>query len=141
MKRIYKPYWEWEDYINGMWRKVDKEQETTMLQDAINFTSNHIEYGNAMREVSKIWTSTMLNSLTNTSINRKAFIGHCAVQYKLNIPEYITRMAWKYLTNKQRILADLEAEKTIKQFIKNHDKQNKQVHKGMGTQMLFEWNT
>jgi hypothetical protein len=141
MKKVYKPYWEWEDYINGMWRKVNKEQESVMLQQAIEFTGNHIEYGNAMREVSKVWVNTMLNSLSNTSINRKAFIGHCAVQFKLNIPEYITRMAWKYLSNKQRALADNEAEKTIKQFIKNNDQQNKPVYKGMGIQMLLQWDT
>jgi hypothetical protein len=141
MKRVYKPYWEWEDYANGMWRKVEKEQEEQMLKQAIEFTGNHIEYGNAMREVSNEWVNTMLNSLTNTSINRRAFIGHCAVQFKLNIPEYITRMAWKHLSNKQRALADIEAEKTIKQFLKKHDQQNKPIHKGMGVQMLLQWDT
>lgn len=37
----------------------------------------------------------MKNFLTNSSINRKAYLGHCAVFYKLQIPEYIVRISWK----------------------------------------------
>ena len=139
IKQVYIPYWEWEDYINGMWRKVPKEQELEMLIKAIKFTGNHIKYGGAMLEVSKKWPKTMLNSLTNQSINRRAFIGHCAVQYKIGIPEYITRMAWKQLTDKQRFLADDIAEKTIKHYL--NETRNSRLHKNLGKQMLFEWPT
>ena len=112
MNRVYKPYWLWEDWINGMWSKSENEDKD--LKESIEFTGNHIKYGHAMAEVSKAWSNTMLNSLTNTSVNRRAFIGHCAVSFKLKIPEYIVRLAWKELTDKQRRLADLEAEKVIK---------------------------
>jgi hypothetical protein len=139
IKQVYVPYWKWEDYINGMWRKVPKEQELAMLIKAIEFTGNHIKYGSAMLEVSKKWPKTMLNSLTNQSINRRAFIGHCAVQYKIGIPEYITRMAWKELTDKQRFLADDIAEKTIKHYL--NETRNSRLHKNLGKQMLFEWPT
>lgn len=114
MKQVWVPYWEWEDWINGMWRKVENEDE--LLKQAIEFTGDHEKYGSAMNEVIFAWPRTMLNSLTNKSINRRAFVGHCAVQNKINIPEYITRMAWKSLTNMQRILADIEAEKAIKNW-------------------------
>jgi hypothetical protein len=137
IKQVYIPYWEWEDYINGMWLKAPKEQESEMLIKAIEFTGNHIKYGLAMLEVSKKWPKTMLNNLTNQSINRRAFIGHCAVKYKIGIPEYITRMAWKELTDKQRFLADNIAEKTIKHYL--NETRNSRLHKNLGKQMLFEW--
>jgi hypothetical protein len=139
IKQVYVPFWEWEDYINGMWRKVTKEQEIEMLIKAIEFTGDHIKYGNAMLEVSQKWPQTMLNTLTNQSINKRAFIGHCAVQYKIQIPEYITRMAWKELNNKQRFLADNVAEKTIKHYL--NETRNSRLHKDLGKQMLFEWPT
>jgi hypothetical protein len=139
IKQVYVPFWEWEDYINGMWRKVTKEQEIEMLIKAIEFTGDHIKYGNAMLEVSQKWPKTMLNTLTNQNINKRAFIGHCAVQYKIQIPEYITRMAWKELTNKQRFLADNVAEKTIKHYL--NETRNSRLHKDMGKQMLFQWPT
>jgi hypothetical protein len=116
MRQVYIPYWKWECYKNGMWLKVDSKTEQEMLNAAIEFTGNHILYGEAMRKVVYLWENTMINHLTNRSINRRAFLGHCAVYYKLQIPEYIVRRAWKFLDNKQRILADNEAEKTIKEW-------------------------
>ena len=99
-----------------MWNKVDKKTESIMLETAIKFTGNHILYGKSMRNVVFKWFNTMENNLTNKSINRRAFLGHCAVFYKHQIPEYIVRKAWKELNNEQRRLADLEAEKTIKEW-------------------------
>ena len=69
-----------------MWSKVDKITESKMLETAIEFTGNHTLYGNAMRDVVYKWNNTMKNHLTNPSINRRAFLGHCAVFYKLQIP-------------------------------------------------------
>ena len=116
MKQIYVPFYKWECYKAGMWNTVNKETEITMLNDAIEFTGDHVVYGDQMRLVVYKWPNTMKNHLTNKGINRRAFLGHCAVYYKLQIPEYIVRMAWKKLTDKQRRFADYEAEKTIKDW-------------------------
>lgn len=116
MIQVYKPYWKWECYNNGMWNKVDKSTESIMLEKAVLFTGNYILYGESMRDVVYKWENTIENHLTNRSINRRAFLGHCAVYYKHQIPEYIVRKAWKELTDNQRILADLQAEQTIKDW-------------------------
>lgn len=116
MRQVYTPYWKWECHKSGMWSKVDKLTEQKMLKRAIIFTGNHILYGAAMEEVIYRWDNTMKHHLTNKSINRRAFLGHCAVCYRLQIPEYIVRMAWKQLTDKQRDLADNEAEINIKKW-------------------------
>jgi len=115
-----------------MWRKLPKEEELEMLQKSIIFTGDWVRYGEAMGEVIKAWPRTMLNSLTNTSINRRAFLGHCAVQYKINCPEYITRQAWGLLNNKQRFDADTVAQKHIDNWIKEYAKENREVCKRMG---------
>ena len=141
MKQIYIPYWDWEDWINGMWRKLSTEEEPEMLQTAIQFTGDHIKYGNAMKEVVVKWPNTMLNSLTNVSINRRAFLGHCACQFKINCPEYITREAWHKLTDRQRYLADKVAQETINKWVFEYEEKNRGVHKDMGKQMLLEWHT
>lgn len=111
IKQVWTPYWEWEDWHAGMWRKSDTEK--LHLQQAIEFTGDHIKYGNAMLDVVFAWPRTMLNSLTNPGINKRAFLGHCAVTFKLAIPEYITRNAWKLLTQDQRDRADKIAQETI----------------------------
>ncbi len=137
MKQYYTPWWEWEDYINGMWRKVEQEQEAEFLELAINFTGDWVKYGVAMGEVIELWPQTMLNSLSNKSLNRRAFLGHCAVQYKINCPEYITRQAWGLLTNEQRFNADAIAEKHIKHWEYEFKTKNRNLYKGLGEQMLL----
>lgn len=111
------------------------------LRNAINFTSNHIIYGNAMEEVMFLWRRTMLNSMTNMAINRRAFLGHCACQYKINCPEYIVRLAWKELTEQQRIDADKIAQEHIDNWIRLYEKKDKRVYSNMGRQMLFRWDS
>lgn len=110
-KRVYIRYWEWEDWINGMWRTLHISDEPYFLNKAIKFTGNHKLYGLAMGKVIHAWPKTMLHNLTNPSINYKAFIGHCAVSYAINCPEYITRQAWRMLTTEQQDKANKEAEK------------------------------
>lgn len=124
IKQVWIPYWEWEDWINGMWRSLSKEDEHDALQKAIEFTGDHIRYGNAMGEVIELWPRTMLNSLSNSGINRRAFLGHCAVQFKINVPEYITRMAWGELTDEQRELADQAAQSHIDNWIQSYAGKN-----------------
>jgi len=145
MNQVYTPYTKWECYKNGMWSKVDVSSEQKMLQIAIDFTSDHVSYGSAMREVVFAWENSMLNFLTNKSINRRAYLGHCAVSFKLGIPEYIVRMAWKHLTPKQQQLADLVAEKTIKEWeiwymrkLKNISKLGRQDVTTMDCQMSLQ---
>lgn len=137
IKQEYVHFEKWEDWLNGMWRTVGKSDELNMLEIAIEFTGDWERYGEAMRSVSKAWPNTMLNSLTNPGINRRAFLGHCAVCYKLEIPEYITRMAWKQLSDEQREKADRVAQETIDNWIR--EKQTKRIHKDVGEQMLLKW--
>ncbi len=137
MKQQYIPWDQWEDYKNGMWRKLIREDEPEFLRLAIEFTGDWVRYGEAMGEVMAAWPRTMLNSLTNKSINRRAFLGHCAVSFKINCPEYITRQAWALLTNEQRFYADEIAEKHIKSYEINFAAKNRNLYKGLGEQMLL----
>lgn len=120
IKQVWIPYWDWEDWINGMWRKLKPEEEKGFLIKAIEFTGDHFSYGTAMIEVIKAWPKTMANSLTNSSINKRAFVGHCACSFRFNCPEYITRQAWKELANRQRELADMQATNAIEQWKKDY---------------------
>jgi len=133
MIRMYVPYWEWEDWLNGMWRRLPKSQEDAWIERAVKFTGDHIAYGSAMKKVIKAWPRTMLNSITNVSINRRAFLGHCACAFEFNCPEYITRMAWKRLTDIQRYLADKVAQETINEYEREH----RRIHTNVGEQVLF----
>jgi hypothetical protein len=96
-----------------MWRKATPEEQKTLLPIAVDFTGNVELYGAAMKEVIMAWPNTMLNSLTNPSLNKRAFLGHCACCYKIQVPESVTRAAWWMLTEQQRALADEAAQIVI----------------------------
>jgi hypothetical protein len=113
MTQIFIHYEKWEDFHSGMWRKLPKNEEESFRIIAIKFTGNHILYGAAMIRVVNEWPYTCLHNLSNTSINRKAFIGHAACSLQINCPEYIVRQAWWKLTEEQRIMADEQAEIAI----------------------------
>jgi ABC-type dipeptide/oligopeptide/nickel transport system permease component len=51
MNQIFHPYWKWECFKNGMWRKESKEYEEIELPKIIAFTGCHNSYGSAMIDV------------------------------------------------------------------------------------------
>lgn len=114
MNRIYHPYWKWECYKNGMWRKETKQYELNNFESIIEFTGNYKLYGSAMFKVINLWVYSCENFLSNESINKLAYIGHIACCYEKKYPEYLVRKAWGLLTNEQRYLANNEAEKAYK---------------------------
>lgn len=98
-----------------MWN-VCKYDEKRFLNKAIEFTGNDLLYGKAMLRVIIEWPLTCLHNLSNLGINRKAFIGHAACSLEFDCPENITRMAWGYLTDEQRLKANQRADEAISQW-------------------------
>lgn len=120
MKRIYHDYRRWEDFKNGMWRNVSKREREKLLPIAIEFTGDHEKYGAAMMEVTRKWKYSCEHNLTDNSLNKKAWVGHAACSLKMNLPEFVVRMAWKLLTDEQRYLANNQADIAINIWTKKH---------------------
>jgi len=116
MKRIYHQYKIWEDYQNGMYRKVSKDEETELLPKIIEFTGDYQLYGGAMFEVIKHWKFACEHNLTDLNINRRAWLGHAACCFKHGWPEYLVREAWNQLNQKQQNLANKMAEEAIAEW-------------------------
>lgn len=113
-RRKYHPYTLWEDYKFGMWRIVGRGPERDdLLQKAISFTGNAELYGSWMMKVIQYWPKSCEHNLTDTSINRRAWVGHAACCMAINCPEDITREAWGNLTEQQRIEANAMADLAI----------------------------
>jgi hypothetical protein len=111
VKRIYHPYWNWEDI--AMWRKLPASEEPAMLARAFDMTGDADEYGRWMLRVIEEWPIASAHNLTDQSLNKQAWIGHAAAQMAIESPEYITRRAWWMLTQEQRDAANLKADIAI----------------------------
>ena len=137
-KRVYHPYWDWEEIDHNMWGSVSNRVSSTI--SAVNFTGNHKLYGRFMMRVVNEWPISCENALTDYSINRKAWVGHAAVSLARGIPEDITRVASGKLSDEQRLLANKEAERAIRHWEYNYAK-DRGLHSEVGGQVLFGWDT
>lgn len=122
MKQVYHNYYPWEDYIAGMWRRIPESEGKKFLEEAIRFTGNAEEYGSWMMRVAMEWPIACEHNLTDTSQNRRAWIGHAACCMAIGCPEYITRSAWGYLTKKQQDEANAMADNAISWWERNQCK-------------------
>lgn len=120
IKQIWHPYWKWEEVKNNMWGQVDDHD--SFLARAIEMTGNAKLYGKHMMFVVKKWRYSCEQNLSNTTQNRRAWIGHAAVAHAFQCPEDIVREAWWFLTDKQRDEANAQADKAIKFWEKQYVK-------------------
>jgi hypothetical protein len=127
MKQVFYHYTKWEEYKQGMWRVVEGKQREGFLKKAIEFTGNAKLYGSYMLKVVEQWPISCEQNLTCNNINQQAWIGHAACCIAIDCPEDIVREAWSYLTEKQQIEANKEADKAILLWKDKYKKQNGQL--------------
>lgn len=109
--RVYHPYFDWEEVEANMWGEVKNRK--AYLKKAIAFTGDHKKYGRFMLRVINEWPISCENALTDHKLNRRAWLGHAATAMALGCPEDITREAWGFLSERQRTLANREADRAI----------------------------
>jgi hypothetical protein len=123
-KRIYYSYVYWEDYINGMY-DLNKINEYELKQLGINLLIDLVKFEKIALEVTEKWPISTSVNLTNDNCNQKAWLGQAACCYLHKIPEYITRLSWSELTEKQRTDANNIALLVIHKYnIKNEKNYN-----------------
>lgn len=116
MEQICHPYWDWEDYRNGFYAKLDKSLEPEKIHLAVNLLSNELLFYSVAKEMLLKWPKSTEQNLTDDSINKRAWIGQSACCYSESVPEYLTREAWGQLTETQREKANSVADKVILEY-------------------------
>lgn len=118
MDRVWVPIDQWEELRCNMWGDVKDRRR--YLERAVLFTGSHRLYGRYMMRVTREWPQSCTNALTDSALNRKAWIGHAACALAIRCPEDITRQAWGLLTDEQRILANKQAGRAIQAWEMRH---------------------
>jgi hypothetical protein len=134
MRRVYYPFWEWEDV--GMWRDVSMPEYADLLPRAVSFTGDAERYGAAMLQVVEAFPVACEHNLTEPAINKRAWIGHAAVFLSFGCPEWITREAWSMLTEEQCVAADAKADEAIKEWQKRYAEKARGLHPQMAIEGL-----
>ena len=125
MKRIYHPYWKWEDFKNGQYdleREYSEKEEYDLAIKIKDFLSNDKEFLKIGLKVINEWTFASEQNLSNSSRNRQAWIGQASCCYKLKVPERIIKYGWRLISPEKQIKANLIADKIIKKWEENYAK-------------------
>ena len=116
IKQEYTPYYLWECYKNNLYNVSYNKND---VSKCLEFMQNNNLFVESMHSVCFEWNYTMLNHLTNTNINRIAFLGQCGVCYSQKVPSILTKKCWKYLEPKNQIFLNNSANNIIKKWIQN----------------------
>lgn len=133
MKKIYEPYWKWEDFQNGMYDLPRPDREDALLAKAAELLRDRWMFKGAVTRLIREWPVAAAVNLTNRESNRRAWIGQAACCLLCNVPEVVTRKAWKSLTDEERRVANRIAEKAIRFY----ERKNQKVRQGVEGSRLF----
>ena len=100
--------------------------ETENIKKVIDFFTDDtlfIEVGN---ELIKEWKFTLQHHLSDDSINKIAYLGQIACNYKYNIPEITTKKAWYLLDEKTQLKSNNNAKLILKKYL-NNETENRQL--------------
>lgn len=111
--QFFTHYLEWEDYQNGLWSSITKDQEQNKIKQATDILINP---ETAMNKVIKFWPIASKVNLSDVRSNRKSWLGQAACCIESGVPEHITRMAWNSLTEDQKNNANNIAKQVIEKW-------------------------
>lgn len=114
--RVYHPFWRWECHRSGFYGSasgLDKEEKLKKVVEMFNSERLTRKY---MKKVLELWSYSCEHNLTNSSINKIAFVGQAACCIYANVPSTVTMEGWNLLDNFVQERANNIAIETINEF-------------------------
>lgn len=113
MKRIYYRYEVWEDYHHGMYQDGNS---SALISKAVRLLSSVKALIKAMRYVAFHWVCSAEMNLSNVNRNRQAWLGQAACCHAYDVPENLTKEAWRRLPQEVRDRANRIADLVIMEW-------------------------
>jgi len=113
MTRIWHPWHLWEDYKVGFYGNASVSKEKNNLENYANIFRDIPEFERILNIIITEWKYSCEHNLTNSSLNRIAYMGQAAAALKYGIPHMVGSAAYNCLTEEQKALADNAAAKYI----------------------------
>lgn len=120
IERIYHPYFNWEDFEFGMYEKTCYMDETQLMWECALLLKCPEWLWESMQYVSHNWVISSEHHLTNTQRNRQAWLGQAACCFVHGAPEYVTKLGWHKLIEKEKRLANDVADAVISEWEEKH---------------------
>lgn len=139
MKKIWHSYDKWEDYKFGMYSSPDKASRPLLKTRVSALMMDVKSFELAMKRVVREWPISTEHNLSCASTNRRAWLGQAACAIELSSSEDLTRECWGEMNNFLKYRANCAADRVIKKWVAEHERQNIQVHFYVGVEGLSFW--
>lgn len=133
MTEVFAPYWEWEDYMHGMYEPPEAGDLERLAGLAASMLSDAGWFGATARQVVEAWPVASAVNLTSRTSNRRAWVGQASCSFGLRVPEVATRAAWKTLAQGVRDVANDVADEVIREY----ERERAEIHRNVVTARLF----
>jgi len=114
MKKIFHTYDKWEDYKNGLFSTKEKDDDDLVVELCGKLLSDQKLFKSAIERMTKSWPYSTEENLSDTGINRRAWLGQASCCYEFGARDSVTKLAWNKLDQKTQD----EANQTATDFIK-----------------------
>lgn len=111
MARVWHPYTAWEDYRAGMYGLTDKLNAERGA--SIDLLRNPAALQDAMLDAVLAWPVAAEHNLSDTSCNRRAWLGQAACCLAHGATQFATCSGWWDLSDDQRAQANAAADVVI----------------------------
>lgn len=119
ISRIYHPYWLWEEYKLGFYNNFSNNDFKRLRPKVIELFSSYEDTSLYMDRVVNEFLYSCEHNLSNTSMNRVAFLGQCASLLHNGSPSELTMKSWKYVPEEYQKQANIIAESIINKYVEN----------------------
>ena len=119
IKQYHTHYENWEDFKNGMYCATVTRNDD-QVRKAKLILSDPKAFALILERVLCDWPISTKVNLTNTGMNRRAWLGAAACNIDSDVTEVNTRFAWGELNDLQRFEANSVAETFIKRYEAAH---------------------
>ena len=113
MERVYYHFRLWEDFKNGLYNLNEIDKPGLLIKKCASLLKDNKKFYDTMIKVITEWRHSTEVNMTNTSRNRQAWLGQSSCCYLFHAPEYITKIAWRTLTQDEQQQANDNADKII----------------------------
>jgi len=122
-KRIYHPFQLWEDYEHGFYDNCSGVEKSEKIKIAVKMFQSEPLTKKYMMLVVNTWKYSCEHNLTNSSLNKIAYIGQAACCLYGQVPNTVTMEAWNCLDIDTQKRSDAIA----KTALSNWEEKNKEI--------------
>jgi hypothetical protein len=120
MKRIFHPWYLWEDYKYNFYGGVKSYEKNKSAAKYADFLRNLPLFEETLQKVITEWKYSCEHNLTNDSMNRIAYLGQACMAYTYNSPSQFSMGGYSLMTPEEQKAADAMAEKYLNLWLERN---------------------